>query len=42
VAKVHGQGEVLSEEHTGEGTLLRVLVHDRLAAELEPYALARR
>jgi GTP-binding protein HflX len=38
VARAHAEGEVLSEEHTGEGTLLRARVHDRLAADLGPYA----
>jgi GTP-binding protein HflX len=42
VARVHADGEVLSEEHTGEGTLLKARVHDELAAELEPFALAAR
>ncbi|MDI5973052.1 GTPase HflX [Streptomyces sp. SL13] len=39
VSRVHAAGEVLSEEHTAEGTLLTALVHDDLAAELSPYAL---
>ncbi|MFD7512766.1 GTPase HflX [Streptomyces sp. NPDC059853] len=37
VSRVHSEGEVLSEEHTGEGTLLTVRVHPELAALLEPY-----
>ena len=37
VSRVHGEGEVLSEEHTAEGTLLKVRVHDELAASLRPY-----
>ncbi|WP_045866224.1 GTPase HflX [Streptomyces sp. WMMB 714] len=45
VSRVHGEGEVLSEEHTGEGTLLKVRVHPELASELrqyEPAAAAQR
>jgi GTP-binding protein HflX len=42
VARAHADGEVLSEEHTGEGTLLKARVHDELAADLEPYALVAR
>jgi GTPase len=42
VARAHADGEVLCEEHTAEGTLLRARVHDQLAAELGPYALAVR
>ncbi|WP_406441329.1 GTPase HflX [Streptomyces sp. NBC_00631] len=37
VARAHNEGEVLSEEHTAEGTLLKVRVHEELAAELTPY-----
>lgn len=37
VSRVHGEGEVLSEEHIAEGTLLKVRVHDELAASLRPY-----
>ncbi|MGE5827834.1 MAG: GTPase HflX [Micromonosporaceae bacterium] len=37
VARVHERGEVLSSEHTGEGTALRVRVNEMLAAELAPY-----
>jgi GTP-binding protein HflX len=40
VSRVHASGEVLCEEHTGEGTLLTARVHDELAVELAPYALA--
>ncbi|RAG84702.1 GTPase HflX [Streptacidiphilus pinicola] len=45
VAKVHRDGEVLGEEHSAEGTLLRARVGSELAAELrafafEPLALA--
>ncbi len=37
VARVHDEGEVLSEEHTGDGTSLRARVGPRLAAELATY-----
>ncbi|MGW3070859.1 GTPase HflX, partial [Streptomyces sp. NPDC001130] len=37
VARAHTEGEVLSEEHTAEGTLLKARVHEELAAELAPY-----
>jgi GTP-binding protein HflX len=37
VARTHTEGEVLSEEHTAEGTLLKALVHEELAAELAPF-----
>ncbi|MFC5723690.1 GTPase HflX [Streptomyces gamaensis] len=40
VARVHSDGEVLSEEHTAEGTLLRARVHEELAAELRAYVPA--
>ncbi|WP_069817251.1 GTPase HflX [Streptomyces sp. TP-A0874] len=40
VSRAHADGEVLSEEHTGEGTLLRARVSEELAADLRPYALA--
>ncbi|MET7983913.1 MULTISPECIES: GTPase HflX [unclassified Streptomyces] len=40
VARAHTEGEVISEEHTGEGTLLKVRVHEELAADLAPYAAA--
>ncbi|MFF8731183.1 GTPase HflX [Streptomyces sp. NPDC015171] len=38
VARAHTEGEVISEEHTAEGTLLKVRVHEELAADLAPYA----
>ncbi|GGW69734.1 GTPase HflX [Streptomyces lucensis JCM 4490] len=38
VARAHTEGEVISEEHTAEGTLLKVRVHAELAADLAPYA----
>jgi GTPase len=40
VARVHGQGEVLSEEHTPDGTRMRVRVGAELATSVLPYALA--
>jgi GTP-binding protein HflX len=40
VARAHDEGEVLSEEHTAEGTLLKLRVHEELAAELTPYVPA--
>ncbi|MBF9073778.1 GTPase HflX [Streptacidiphilus fuscans] len=39
VARVHRDGEVLSEDHTGEGTLLKARVLADLAAELERFAV---
>jgi len=38
VSRVHQEGEVLSEEHTGEGTLLTARVGPQLASELSSYA----
>lgn len=40
VSRVHGEGEVLSEEHAPEGTLLKARVHEELAALLAPYVPA--
>ncbi|GAA3058045.1 GTPase HflX [Streptomyces glomeratus] len=40
VARAHSEGEVISEEHTPEGTLLKVRVHEELAAELTPHVPA--
>ncbi|MEU6735976.1 GTPase HflX [Streptomyces physcomitrii] len=40
VARAHDDGEVISEEHTPEGTLLKARVHEELAAELAPYTPA--
>ncbi|MEU6484104.1 GTPase HflX [Streptomyces sp. NPDC046887] len=37
VSRVHAEGEVLSEEHTPEGTHLKGRVHEELAAFLAPY-----
>ncbi|MFI2615459.1 GTPase HflX [Streptomyces sp. NPDC018584] len=42
ISRAHAEGEVLSEEHTGEGTLLKARVHEELAAELGPYVPATR
>jgi len=38
VSRVHEDGEVVFQEHTGEGTLLRARVDEGLAAELESAA----
>ncbi|WP_338673338.1 GTPase HflX [Streptomyces sp. SCSIO 30461] len=40
VSRVHADGEVLSEEHTPEGTLIKARVHEELAAALGPYTPA--
>ncbi|MFF6998312.1 GTPase HflX [Streptomyces sp. NPDC008313] len=40
VARAHTEGEVISEEHTPEGTHLKVRVHEELAADLAPYVPA--
>ncbi|MDT3400160.1 GTPase HflX [Streptomyces sp. B1866] len=40
VSRAHAEGEVISEEHTPEGTLLKARVHEELAAELRAYAPA--
>jgi GTP-binding protein HflX len=37
IARAHTTGEVLSTEHTADGTLLHVRVDEALAAELAPY-----
>ncbi|MBT2493564.1 GTPase HflX [Streptomyces sp. ISL-96] len=42
VSRAHAEGEVISEEHTGEGTLIKVRVHEELAADLAPYVPATR
>ncbi|AXB43985.1 GTPase HflX [Amycolatopsis albispora] len=39
VARAHADGEVLTEEHTEEGTHLRARVHPDLAAALETFAV---
>ena len=38
VARIHSDGEVLSEDHTGEGTLISARVRSDLAAALEVFA----
>ncbi|WP_128976861.1 GTPase HflX [Streptomyces roseicoloratus] len=40
VSRVHAEGEVISEEHTPEGTLLKARVHEELAALLAPFVPA--
>ncbi|MER5737720.1 MULTISPECIES: GTPase HflX [unclassified Streptomyces] len=40
VSRVHAEGEMLSEEHTPEGTLVKARVHEELAAALAPYVPA--
>ena len=40
VSRVHSEGEVLVEEHTGEGTRLEARVGPQLASELSAYAVA--
>ncbi|GLF99683.1 GTPase HflX [Streptomyces yaizuensis] len=42
VARVHADGEVISEQHDEEGTLLKARVHEELAAALAPYVPAAR
>lgn len=37
VGKIHDNGEILDQEHTGEGTYMHVRVSEALAAELAPY-----
>ena len=39
VSRVHAEGELLSTEHTGDGTLLRAKVAAELAAELERFTV---
>lgn len=41
VARIHDEGEILSEQHTGDGTVLTARVSPTLAAELEDIAAAR-
>jgi GTP-binding protein HflX len=40
VARVHDDGEIVREEHTGDGTVLTARVTPALAADLRPYAVA--
>ncbi|MEV0847098.1 GTPase HflX [Streptomyces sp. NPDC049954] len=42
IARAHAEGEVLSEEHKPEGTLLKARVHEELAAELARFVPAVR
>ncbi|MGW7050352.1 GTPase HflX [Streptomyces sp. NPDC054887] len=37
ISRAHAEGEVISEEHTGDGTLIKVRVHEELASDLAPY-----
>ena len=37
VARIHDSGEMLKEEHTDHGTLVRAQIHPDLAAALEPF-----
>ena len=40
VSRIHSEGEVLAEEHLGEGTQLSARVGPQLASELTAYAVA--
>ncbi|WP_329145695.1 GTPase HflX [Streptomyces sp. NBC_01456] len=40
VSRAHAEGEVISEEHTADGTVLKARVHAELAAEFEPFVAA--
>ena len=40
LSRVHDQGEVISLEHTGDGTMLKARVGEALAGELAAYATA--
>jgi len=40
LSRVHEHGEVLSEDHTGDGTVVRARVHADLAGELRAYRVA--
>ena len=39
ISRAHAEGEVLSEDHTSEGTVLRARVHEELAVELRRVAV---
>jgi GTPase len=39
VSRIHDLGDVISTEHTGEGTVVQARVGEALAGELEPYAV---
>ncbi|WP_329172635.1 GTPase HflX [Streptomyces decoyicus] len=40
VSRAHAEGEVISEEHTADGTMLKARVHAELAAEFQSFAPA--
>jgi len=40
VSRAHAEGEVISEEHTADGTVLKARVHEELAAQFEPFVAA--
>ncbi|MFK0293986.1 GTPase HflX [Streptomyces sp. NPDC090442] len=40
VSRAHAEGEVISEEHTADGTVLKARVHEELAAEFQPFVPA--
>ncbi|MFB7861470.1 MULTISPECIES: GTPase HflX [unclassified Streptomyces] len=40
VSRMHAEGDLISEEHTPEGTLIKARVHEELAALLAPYVPA--
>ncbi|MFI1160887.1 GTPase HflX [Streptomyces sioyaensis] len=40
VSRAHSEGEVISEEHTADGTVLKARVHEELAAAFEPFVAA--
>ena len=40
VSRIHDSGDVISTEHTGEGTIVVARVSEALAGELEPFAVA--
>jgi GTP-binding protein HflX len=39
VSRIHDHGEVLTIDHTGDGTLIRARVSEAFAGELELYTL---
>ncbi|MEE2035661.1 GTPase HflX [Nocardiopsis sp. CT-R113] len=41
IAKVHQEGRIISEEHTGDGTAIHAFVPELLAAKLNEYAPSR-
>jgi GTPase len=40
VSRIHDRGEVITVEHTGDGTLVHARVSEALAAELESFSPA--